>query len=465
MNHLQELLKGKGWEVRLLMEFTETSDTEGTTSVDIVEKDAAAGKACDGYIVSPEEADELLDNGITMDLSAMIKRAAPSLYLKYRQFFSAKVPGIPASLNFNTKGRPSAFYLSKDVAANANIKAGSLSGVMDMLEQGDPKSQVWANFFDMPGYHPGLLDIWAGEKGYYQLSTYGISGSLYARLDDPECKPFAIETIDGFWEFAGRCRNLIDKGQINDAFFVQTPTDTVVGYIGPLTTVIYHNFLAIHKKIGQDYVAYPLAGFSPPNLPQDNPYTGSVIVVPSTSKKAEQVIGLVQWAFCSPYNYNLVNYGAEGVDYRITDGKFEYLNQGQSITATDWNPDSTMYNICRPNLFMDSLAVQPTVYQAGNYAEAAAAVKPVIPPMWGIVKLRGDTQSCRSVFKDMRANMANIMQNRDDLLSGLVKRIGPAPITPVDCQAELKKLEGDTNRLVEAYQARIKSLMDEQKKS
>lgn len=85
-------------------------------------------------------------------------------------------------------------------------------------------------------------------------------------------------------------------------------------------------------------------------------------------------------------------------------------------------------------------------------------------PIWSIVKLRVNPITCRLVFKDISESMDSLITTRLELIQGLVDSSYSNGRDPAQCMAELHGLQTETAKLVNAYDVRIKQLLDTQGK-
>jgi hypothetical protein len=312
---------------------------------------------------------------------------------------------------------------------------------------------------------PNILDIWAGEQGYYPLEPYGIHGAFYARLDEPLCTPVPVEDIPGFAETYDRIYKLMRSGRFVYLNGDQQAGEGMIGYIGRFVSV-YKAFFLSHQSSGVDYLAIPLAGSSVPALPQDQPAVDSQLVVYKGSGKAEPIVGFVQWVLTDREGYDLVNYGAAGTDYRLDGGRLEFLNGGKALTQEDWNDTLASKAFCflRRDFIQDAMMERIPVYAPGNYETVTAGMKPAEQPIWSILKLRSN--DCYKLFADIRDENQTIIGDRYQYLGGIVPGgDGNARYNNgADCRALLKGKAEETKGLVKAYHDRIRQLMEEQGK-
>lgn len=465
LKHIQALLRDKGWYATFRQEVISYSADGRYFVAGLIGKEAAAGKACDAYIVTPDIADDLLKKGVTQDLSTILPEAAPGYYSRYMYLFNGSISGLPAYIVPNIKGRSTAFFLRKDIAEKPGVHINNVSDIFSLLENGDKTQRIGASLHNYSGYFFNIFDLWAGEKGYYALSAYGISGMLYARFDDAGCTPVPLENIEGFKDFTDRYLKLVnDKRFISTTDIQQPSSESYIGFVGPVVKSIDTTFLLSQNKSGKDFVAFPLDGFAAAAQPDEASTGYYELVVPTTSKNALHIVKLMEWITSSQANYDLVNYGEEGKEYRFVDGRLEPLKNGKVLTKEDWNYNTTsVFYLINPHLFYDESLSRTTIYAAANYKDAAT-LKAKAPPMWAIEELRGNQWECARNFDDISIGMQSIQQMREELISGMVDSEFSNGRDSAQCMAELLGMKADTDKFVAAYAQRIQELRDGQEK-
>lgn len=460
--YLSNLLRNRGWNIQIKSRPMAGQSFEQFP--DAMKTDMAAGIAADGYVMHASFADQLWEDGFLFDLLPVVQSAAPALYSAYRPFFEQCGGGLPISAARYVKGRPMAFFLRADLAKEQQINA--FSDVLRML-RGHPDACIAAD----AGYSismglASVYDAWAGEQGYYPLSLYGIQGAFYAAMNDETCTPVPVERLPGFDEYYCEVIGFYLSHRIIDTWDEERISrPSIVGYLGQLNIEMDLGFLAARQTSGADYVAYPLAGCGVPVMPMGQPYVNVVLAVPASSGKAAPLAAFVQWAMLDSNGYDLVQYGEPDRDYRLVDGRLEYLEEGMPMPLMD--TDGLMYARYEKGLgalfFCDALE-RPSIFSARNYESLQPGVAYAEPPIWRIERLRLSWYLCRDAFQDIALDLGELIGDREALLVGSI----PGTSTDADgpmveqCLKRLRGMEPQTAALAEAYQQQIKELEAQQ---
>lgn len=312
------------------------------------------------------------------------------------------------------------------------------------LLDGGGTPQIYASPFN-------LVDAWVVENGYY-----GISGMLYARMDDETCMPVPVEDISGFDGFvAALRRGYEDKRLVMDpSGLTDGETAGIVDTSPTLSAAVY----ALHADASK-YRIIPLACFRTQPLP----LYFDELAVSASSPRAEDIARFMQWTL-EGEGYMLVNYGEQGKDYRMDDGRLTPLYNGYTFKPWDINPDTpdTPYiPDDNPGFFRDS-ALEPK--QAGlpaNYDEFVSGIPILSPPLW-----RAVTAGRRAWETDDSLDLAeyrDIQDKRAEFISGLFQNGEGGLSQDGEYAASLSGLLGmraDTERLVEACAEKIKVLVE-----
>jgi hypothetical protein len=461
--YLQKLLRDNGWKIELRAEPAVNNAAGDLLVIQSIRQDVASGAVADGYVVSADDAQVLLNTGFARDLADLVPRVAPELYGRYSDLFAGRVAGLPLALRRFTNGYLRVLYLRKDRALAGNARIRTVEDMLALLE-GDAAARIGV-LYDFS--RSGILDAWAGEQGYYPLELYGIHGAFYAAAGDAQCEPVPVEGIPGFAEFFDRCFRLVSSGRLVPLWYGEMPVaEGVIGVLRPLSPTVIGSAYSGYQAVGNDYIALPLEGCGIPALPQDQPAVSSEMAVHAGSGSAEQVIGFVQWALMSREGYDLVNYGKDGVDYRLYGGRLEFLNGGSPLTAQDWKGpiSSAAYAFKGSSFISDETMGRVTVYAPENYEAVMQGMLPATHPIWSVQRFRNEPYQCYLMFSDISDANVELVSDRYQLLNGIKPRGSGDDFyeNGADCRAALSLLADDTQKLAEAYRDRIRQMMREQ---
>jgi hypothetical protein len=190
-----------------------------------------------------------------------------------------------------------------------------------------------------------------------------------------------------------------------------------------------------------------------------------VLAVTAASGKAAQVAAFVQWALVDEGGYDLLQYGEPDRDYRLADGRVEFLNEGKPVSAADVaDLQSARYTKGLGMLFSCDAMNRPTVFSARNYESLIAGMKPADPPIWRITSLRKPFYYAMQTFSDVSQPYSELISNREMLLGGTVPGTSNAEDGPMieQCLARLPSIAEETGKLADAYGQRIRQLLKEQ---
>jgi hypothetical protein len=464
ISYLQRLLNERGWGVRFTTLAQPHNEFAGSPPAwQTIEENATIAPPTDGYVVDAASAKQLLKDGFTQDLAAILPGAAPALYDKCKESLGQSVPGVPAGFAATVLNGSMALFLEKDVADALAAPVGSMSDVLALVEKNDSVRITTISGFGCNN----PMDAWAGEQGYYPLFLYGIDGMLYAGFDDPSCAPVPLEAIPGFPTYFSRCYSDFKDGHlVMESANYEMRGEGVNGYIGNFGKVMELEVLSEHSALGMDYVAYPLAGCYQPAPTPRIPSVSMYVAVPASSSKAALVASFVQWALTDPANYMLVNYGVEDMDYRMEGSRVAMMINGKDLDASAYysdmagEPESKAYHYIKPGMIGSNEMEPLTVLAPSNY-EDIAALKLPMPPIWEIEALR-NWQECRQQFSDVQETFTDVVEKRQDLLNIEYNLFATGGLTSAECLDALAAMATDTQKLVDAYAARIQQLRDGQ---
>lgn len=457
--YLEGLLRDRGWNITLRQEEMAVDEDTGEYLMQkAVEADLAAGSAADGYVVTAGQAVELLRAGLTKDLSALLPQAVPALCSKSPALLQSPVAGLPLVIPQQPVSRRTLFYLLKEAAKGVQINR--VEDIFTFLENHDG-ARVYCHWSAWS--YGSLLTAWAMGQGYYPLDFYGLmNAELYAAYGDWMCSPVPIESIPGFDEFFSRARALWDAGKlfgVNNA--EEMPASGVVGYLDIESAHMDIELLQLFQKKGMDYLAFPLAGSATPAL-KGNASATRQLAVPAANQKASQLALFVQWALTDRSNYDLIQYGAEGKDYRMVGERLEHLDGGQPLKwrdFTDWNP--TAYFFTKTFLFWDPAMDRLTVYAPEN-ADALAGSATVVPqPLLDCLQNR-EISNPNSFFLDVYDRHAQTCMSRSELLNCAVMDPldgGRIPIGVEESLARLRAMSAETVAVVEDCREKIAEVL------
>jgi hypothetical protein len=465
MAHLQELLNKRGWQIKLELHLYDVDEQTGepTQWQEVV---ANAGNAPDGYVVSRDSAEKLLDGGYAQDLAKILPEAAPMLYEKCKAFLGERIAGAPVSLAGPRKSSQIALVLQKDIADKLTVPILTADDLLSFVERNTSMSVVESSFTS----RSVLMDAWAGAQGYYSLESVGISDFFYASYDDPRCALVPMESIPGFDSFFKRIFKDVSDRKIftSGDFWQRLGLDTkIVGYIGELTDPMDEEILSVLQKPGADYMAYPLTGCGTQPPPSGKSTYYSAISVSPLSKRAEVIAKFAQWAMIDSANYDLVNYGAEGVDYRLEGERVAYLNGGKDISLKEFSgeypPTSTSYFVNKPWLVYNGSLERGTVYVPSNQESAMASADLRSLPIWDIEKLMAAGYGGGQLFEDINKGNESVLTARGDLLwpDSFQNTDG---LSADDRLAALAQMAPDTRGVAAAYDTVIEDLSKGQAK-
>jgi hypothetical protein len=444
--HLEKLLRAKGWKVHIYG-VAPPDDGNGKPQYDTLIKQLSGSiPPPDGYIMEAGNATKLLDEDWVQDLAPILPEAAPLYYSRYQKQFASKIAAIPLHATTHNGG-VSTLFLKKSFVDQHNPLIQTTADLFDLLESGE-NDQIQV------GSMLSLISDWAAEQGYYPLASYGGPWTFYAGFEDPLCTPVPLEKIPGLKDFTDRCRRLIAEKHITMDLSGAQDAQDGMERIGGL------DFSVPASETGKDYVGFPLVYSGKPELPDDEPYALYELAVASASTKAEDIAKFLEWIVSSQENYDIVNYGKLGEDYRIMGGLVETLVNGNPITPSDLdNGDIILWNMMDPGFFYDSRFERPRIDAISNW-EVLKLAEPVnVPPIWKIEKLR--TPDCYSFFADVSNENADALDRRSNLISCLFTSEEGALSTDAEYEEVfpgLAAMADDTQAIVTAYAKRIQEL-------
>lgn len=418
---IQTALNENGWRVSFLLEtYGEEIDYSQESAVihNLIAKHAASGDAlADGFIVQADMAETLVEEDIAQDVSGTLKQAAPSLYARFQGYFEKSTVGIPVRMSCGSGSGSPALILKEEYASRLKFQ---INGIDDLLKLDGALDNERLII-----YPQILYDIWANQQGYYSLSGYGFQGLLYAAYADEACMPVPLESIPGFRDFMKKFYRLYKSVGYDGA--PDVPQTQIAGY----TYVLNKSLVYLAPEVPRRYVAYPL-GLAPQVLPDDAPRVHEEIAVSATSSKAADIARCMEWLFTSQENYDTVQYGKQGRDYRITDNRLEMLSDGYPVAF-----DSERYFKYIYVFYFDSLE-RLTVHAPVNFDEAVASCRHRSQPMENIGTQSGITEKMQ-VFAESKPElfskryeillnfdqqeMLNTIKSEDEFVSIICKRL------------------------------------------
>lgn len=457
---LQKLLFGQGWKVQLSMLFYPGPPyADGVTDEDSViqamRAQYSAGQSPDAWHVRASLARKMREQGLTRDMADVLPTATPMLWQACKGAFSGAVDGIPMRLNTADQQGPIALLMSTEALTNYREPIANAEDILTYLEQTADTviDDLW---------HEGMLltDAWAAQQGYYSLSDYDydLPGFLYARQDDPDCKIVPAEDIPGFEQFYLRFATLCGQRRLESNYI-----DSSVKLTGSLTRLSKgadHQVQVRMGLMGKDITALPLTGCNPvPEL--DAPDVYLMLAVNANSQKTDAVAAFAQWAMMDPKGYDLCYLGKQDTDYRMVDGRVEYLNAGVPFTSADWDYSSMRpvfyqfeyYFVSNPNL------KKFTVYEAANADKVLADYKTVTPPIWKAKALLTDRDTMRS-FREVLKPYEDVISQHDSDLRYSVSLVNSVPeFTPEQMLQRLKDNRRKLDPLLAAAQGELNKLL------
>ena len=462
--YLTKLLGDRGWNMQFKSRPMASGDIPEQIA-DAVKADMAAGIAADGYVMQAADGEQLVKDGVAQDVAPIVQSAAPALYGAYRPFFEESRAGLPLWLQRYKKGRPLAFFLRAELAQGRDIAA--MSDVMALLRD-NPDRAIAADSGMFGSIDiSSIYDGWAGEQGYYPLELYGVVGSFYAAMDDRTCAPVPVEKLPGFEDFYRQAVGYyLDRRIVSLWDEERLPRPSILGYVGRLDLEMDTGFLAAQQAVGDDFVAFPLLGGSAPALPAEQSAVAGVLAVPATSGKAAQLAAFVQWVLLDDGGYDLVSYGEPDRDYRIVNGRVQYLSEGVPMALKDrYGLMNARYEKGLGALFFLDDGNRPTVYSACNYESVQAGNPSADQPVWRIGRLREMwPYQCVEVFEEIIQQQNELISDRSMLLGGSVPGTSSDDDGPrvEQCLNRLRELEPQTAALAQAYWERIRELEEQE---
>ncbi len=452
MEHLQSCINALGWRLTIQ---TKQFDFDKKL-VPVLQADMAGGGSADGYLVDAAMAQTLLKLQLTQDVGPALRQCAPQLYDRVTALRSTPVAGVPAKLQYWPKFRPKALYLRTSALQAYGKQIVNATDLMDFLQSGP--YAVW-----MTSGLQDVMDVWAGQMGYYALSPYGLPLFFYARMDDPSCAPVPLEDIEGFDQWFLRCMELQTLNKLLSPF-TEGIDPRISGYFNVLTRQIDGGYLAATGGEGKDYTALVLSGCTAPMLDASEPVIGEMFAVPAASSHAGAVAAFAQWALASPDGYTLCNYGQQDVDYRLVDGRMEYLREGKPLNAEDWK----LYNqfslpvafAFRGTLFHNDDLERPCVYGAANADDLIAQLQPVQPPIWRARELRASVWDLEETFDVCTQPYEEVLSQRYFDINYMVARINDVPeFTPEQVLAQIRENRPKLDPLILELGRKISNLL------
>ncbi len=430
---VQTALNENGWRVSFMLESygEEISySQESSTIHQLIAKRAASGDAvADGFIVPAGMAGALVAEGLAQDAGDTLRKTTPALYALFQGLFESSTSGIPVYMNCQPGGGPMSLVLKEEYASRLKLQ---VNGTDDLLKLEDNLGNE-----KLFMYSRVIYDIWAYQQGYYSLARYRIEGLYYAAYTDEKCTPVPLESIPGFRDFHEKYYRLYKSVGYGGS----TDQPRFAGYIYMLSK----SFPYLSPAVPQRYVAFPL-GYTPRIMPDDAPRVSREIAVSAKSYKAADIARCMEWIFTSQENYDAIQYGKQGKDYRITGNRLEMLNNGYPVAF-----DSERYTRHLPLFFFDSME-RVTAQAPLNFEEAVASCRHRPEPMEGIVTRSGYDEAMQA-FTDSKSDfiskryeiLSSIEQNEtfgsiktaDEFVTGVMKR--------------LDTIRGETEALADEY--------------
>ncbi len=452
MEHLQSCINALGWRLTIQ---TKQFDFDKKL-VPVLQADMAGGGAADGYLVDAATAQTLLKLQLTQDVGPALRQRAPQLYARIQALQSSPVAGIPATLQYWPKFRPEVLYLRTSALQAYGKQIVNATDLMDFLQSGPYTVRMTGGLQD-------VMDAWAGQMGFYALSPYGLPLFFYARLDDPSCAPVPLEDIEGFDQWFLRCVELQTLNKLQSPYTEGIDPQTS-GYFNVLARQMDLGYLAATGGKGKDYTALALSGCTVPMLDASEPVILRMLAVPASSSHAGAVAAFAQWALASPDGYTLCNYGQQDLDYRLVDGRMEYLREGNPLNADDWR----LYNqltlpaafAFRGTLFHNDDLEHPCVYGAANADDLIAQLQPVQPPIWRARELRGSAWDLQEAFDVCTQPYQEVLSQRYSDFNYMVARINDVPeFSPEQVLAQIRENRPKLDPLILELTRKIKSLL------
>lgn len=378
MIRLGELLKGKGWDIRFVFDDVDTSGENPLGMTDYLTKQLSEGKTlADGYIIRAYTgcADEMLKSGYAKDLSKLIPAIVPVYYSMYKNLLSGKITGLP--LDFIEGYGSTALMLKKRFVDKSGADIKTIDDMFALLKSGAGPVQIITVDF-----RP-ILNAWAFEKGFYPLDEFYMQGYLFAEYGDKDCTPVPLEDIPGFRGFAEEFRYLLENQRLllNVNNGEGLDGDTYIGYIGSLESFHFPYNLFMQEQS----VAFPLMPGTM-NSSFDNLSNAEELVVSASSSKANDILHFVEWMSTRQENYDLMNYGEPGIDYRLSDDRYEPLISGKPLPAEQWNAAAShqSFFVIGSSPFYNAMFARDTTSASSNIVTARHAFDAFVPALLNI---------------------------------------------------------------------------------
>ena len=457
IDRLQKLLFGVGWKVQLSAlryKVASTTDEEDPLLM-AIRAQAAANRAPDAWHVWSTTAQLLRQQGLTRDMADILPAAAPMLWQGCKGAFAdGAVPGAPMSLLPAGEGSPIALLMSTVALNSYGQPIANADGLLAYLEQTSDTA-----VFGEGRRAAVLYDAWAAQQGYYALTMYGFPDFLYARQDDPDCTIVPIEDIPGFDAFFLRSVNLGLQGRLPGMFGDPARATGMLVHLGKGAD---HQVQAYLKLMGKDITALPLAGCIPVQA-LEQPIVQTMLAANANSPQADAVAAFAQWALMDPEGYDLCTLGQSGVDYRMVEGRVEYLAADTTLAPIDWRLSMEKPPFClyEGSFVSNSGLRRFTVYEAANAEQLLAAYRSVTPPLHQVASLLHNPYSQTSPLAEARQLYQDVRDLREKHLLFMVGSTNGVPeFTPEQALQQLRHDRPLLDPCLASAQVKIRQLLE-----
>ncbi len=283
-------------------------------------------------ILSPNHKGAL-ENGAFLELGPLIDKYGPNIkknipeevWKSPKLSKDGKIYGIPALRPFPGTD---ILYIRQDWLDKLGMKQPvtiddylayfEAVKVNDMNGNGDPNDEYGLYVRQNMSYADLFFPQFAGNVNFWQYRD----GELVPNMIVPEMK----EAIK-FWKM------LYDKGYINPNLFTNASKDWIAGILQGKAGMWQHELLNFQSTWSLDaFVDQPDAKLSFIKSPEgpnghglwaENDQVYFAWVIPAKTKNPEEVIKFLDWAWSEEAD-NFFNYGIEGYNYTIEDGKVKW---------------------------------------------------------------------------------------------------------------------------------------------